>query len=181
MSDITLTVEPATAEAVAPYGTLIGPGSGATARTSPFYDGAVETSRPADFVSDDDTAISLCKVQPRDARLAYFERHHKHSQVFVPLSGRPFVGVFAAATDGEEPDWTSLKAFRFDGQDAFCMHVGTWHEFPFALEPDTHMLVVLRNETNANLANIAGGEARGPDLDKLNVVQRTGREYRVAI
>ena len=54
------------------------------------------------------------------------------------------------------------------------MHVGTWHEFPFALESTADMVVVLRNETNRNLDAIADGEAVGEDLEKRNIGKRFG-------
>ena len=79
------------------------------------------------------------------------------------------------------PDFDKLEAFRFDGMDGFCMHVGTWHEFPFALEPDTDVIVILRNETNRNLSNIKDNEASGPDLDKKNILLRTGTIFELKV
>lgn len=179
----TLEVKPATPEALAPYGKVLGRDVGAPAGASNFYDGKVATSKPVDFISDADTNLSLATIQPRDFELKYLERHFKHTQTFIPLGGKPFVAVFGAPTDGEMPDLDALEAFRFDGSAGFTMHIGTWHEFPFALEPDTDMVVVLRNETTRDLSaeNVKDNEAHGPDLDKKNLGQRTGIIFELAV
>ncbi|MDX2225203.1 MAG: ureidoglycolate lyase [Rhodospirillaceae bacterium] len=169
-----IAVKPASAAALAPYGRLVGRGSGVAPGDSGYYGGAVRISKPATFRSDDDTCLSVATIQPRPFELEHIERHYKHTQAFIPLGGKPFIAVFGAPTPGDEPDWDKLEAFRFDGQDGFCMHIGTWHEFPFALQPDTDIIVILRNETNRDLNNRDGGEAHGDDLSKLAVIKRTG-------
>ncbi|NKB44212.1 MAG: ureidoglycolate hydrolase [Alphaproteobacteria bacterium] len=178
-----LEAKPATPEALAPYGQILGPGSGASVGVSDFYEGAVAVSAPVDFKSDDDTSISLATLQPRRFEIKYLERHFKHTQTFIPLGGKPFVAVFGAPTEGEMPDIDNLEAFRFDGQAGFTMHIGTWHEFPFAVEPETNLVVILRNETTSNLSseNVKDDEAHGPDLDKKNLVQRTGTIFEIAV
>ncbi len=174
-------VKPASAAALAPYGAIIGRGAGAAPHLSAFYDGKVSLMKPAAFQSDDDTCLSVATIQPRPFEVTYLERHYKHTQCFIPLGGKPFVALFGVPTDTDMPDFDKLEAFRFDGQNGFCMHVGTWHEFPFALEPDTDVIVILRNETNRNLSNIKDNEASGPDLDKKNILQRTGTIFELKV
>jgi ureidoglycolate lyase len=176
----TIAVKPASPEALAPYGRIIGRGSGITPADSGYYGGHVAISRVA-FTSDADTCISVATIQPRPFEMEHIERHYKHTQAFIPLDGKPFVAVFGKPTAGDEPDWDTLEAFRFDGKDGFCMHVGTWHEFPFALEPNTDVIVILRNETTRNLEAKDGGEAHGDDLSKLNIAKRTGAVLKVAV
>ncbi|MGB1876088.1 MAG: ureidoglycolate lyase [Rhodospirillaceae bacterium] len=173
----------ATPEALAPYGQVLGTGTSAPAGVSDFYEGAVAVSKPVNFISDDDTELSLATLQPRKFEIKYLERHFKHTQTFIPLGGKPFVAVFGAPTDGDMPDIDTLEAFRFDGQSGFTMHIGTWHEFPFAIEPETNLVVILRSETTRNLAseNVKNDEAHGPDLDKKNLVQRTGTLFEITI
>ena len=156
-------------------------GAGAASGVSAFYDGKVALAKPAVFKSDEDTCLSLATIQPRAFEVKYLERHYKHTQAFIPLGGKPFVAIFGAPTEGDLPDFEKLEAFRFDGNDGFCMHIGTWHEFPFALEADTDVIVILRNETNRNLGNIQNNEASGPDLDKKNILQRTGVIFELAV
>jgi ureidoglycolate lyase len=59
------------------------------------------------------------------------------------------------------------------------MHIGTWHEFPFALDAPADMVIVLRNETNRNLDAIEDGEAVGEDLEKRSIARRFGVTLRV--
>ncbi|MCB2106088.1 MAG: ureidoglycolate lyase [Rhodobacteraceae bacterium] len=176
-----LKVKPATAKALAPYGRVVGRGSGVKPADSGYYGGAVKLIKPAQFQSDNDTCLSVATIQPRPFELEHIERHYKHTQAFIPLGGKPFVAVFGAPTDGDEPDWDKLEAFRFDGKDGFCMNIGTWHEFPFALEPDTDVIVILRNETNRDLNAKDSGEAHGGDLSKLNIAKRTGAVFEIDI
>ena len=176
-----IAVKPATPEALAPYGRILGRGSGIMPTDSGFYSGKVAITKPVTFQSDSDTCLSLATIQPRAFELEHIERHYKHTQAFIPLGGKPFIVVFGAPTAGPEPDFDQLEAFRFDGTDGFCMHIGTWHEFPFSLEADTDVIVILRNETNRNLAAKDGGEAHGDDLSKLNILQRTGAVFALQV
>jgi len=171
-----LAVKLATAEALAPYGQLISGDRAVSGHIANFYQGAVRIHDPIPFTSDEDTCLSLTSVDPRPLEVAYLERHFKHTQTFLPLGGKPYVAVLGAPTDGEMPDMDRLEAFRFEGNSGLCMHIGTWHEFPFALEEDTQMVVILRNETTRNLSaeNVKDDEARGGDLDKKNLLKRTG-------
>jgi ureidoglycolate lyase len=106
----------------------------------------------------------------------WMERHFKHTQAFIPLGGKPFLAILAPPTEGELPDLDQARAFLFDGQAGLLMHVGTWHEFPFALVDNTQLVVVLRSETLESLReeNVIDGEAFGPDLDKKDIVRRLG-------
>ena len=61
------------------------------------------------------------------------------------------------------------------------MHVGTSHEFPFALHRPADLIVILRNETNRNLDAIQDGEAVGEDLEKRNIRRRFGVTLRFAL
>ncbi len=107
------------------------------------------------------------------------ERHFKHTQAFLPLNRQPYCVVLAPPGDEALPDLTQLKALRFAGDCGFLMHLGTWHEFPFALDAAVDLVVVLRNETNRNLDAIADGEAIGEDLEKRHIGKRFGVRLRV--
>ncbi|MEL7027709.1 MAG: ureidoglycolate hydrolase, partial [Pseudomonadota bacterium] len=63
----------------------------------------------------------------------------------------------------------------FDGSAGFMMHVGTWHDFPFAVFDDTNLLVILRREATDGLTrdNVIQDEAEGPDLEKRDLMART--------
>ena len=154
-------------------GTLISARADLAPRSSSFYGDAVRLW-PAHFQSDADTTFVVSRISPRPNEVVYLERHFKHTQAFIPLAGKPFIAVMAPPTGDGLPDPASAKAYRFDGTAGFSMHVGTWHEFPYAIEPDTDVIVVLRHETNRNLQAIADGEALGADLEKRNLKARLG-------
>jgi ureidoglycolate lyase len=184
--------KPATAESLAGYGYLIG-GSKAKESNNPgYYGAAVRTSKPAPFVSNDDTSLSLAEINPRPMQVRWMEYHNKHTQTFIPLEGKPFVAVLGKPTcrrpDGswddtveQAPDIDSVEAFYFDGSAGFVMNIGTWHEFPFAVEPDTNVVVILTNETTANLKNVVDGEAHGDDLCKRDLQKRFGVVFEVEL
>ncbi|HWU01841.1 MAG TPA: ureidoglycolate lyase [Novosphingobium sp.] len=177
---LTLPLEPATAEALAPFGSIMGAASGAPEVPVDFYRGAVRMSYPARFECEHPVDITLARVAPRPNEVRYMERHFQHTQAFLPLGGKPFVAVMAPPGEGDLPDLAQVRAFLFDGSAGFVMHRGTWHEFPFALEADTQVVVVLSRQTGYDLKakDATTEEAHGPDLDKKDIAARTGQVIR---
>ena len=116
------------------------------------------------------------------------EYHSKHTQTFIPLSGKPFYMVLGKPTrrrpDGtidenapDRPELDDVKCFHFDGAGGIVMHVGTWHEVPFPLDGDTHFVCICTNETNDNLEHQdENGESQGGDLDKVRIERRFGHK-----
>ena len=178
-----LALELATGDSVRPFGELISIEPGERALPTDFYDGAVRLYAPAAFRSDHDTELALAVIDRRPLRVRWMERHFKHTQAFIPLQGRPFVMVLAPPTADGMPQIAAARALLFDGSAGFCLKIGTWHEFPFALVNETRVIVILRHETTANLMQdaVVEGEAHGPDLDKKDIVRRTGVELRVVV
>ena len=169
-----LLVEPATPETIAPFGEIVGGPATPEINSTTFYS-AVQTYRPT-FISDEQTEVAVCTLKRRPIQVKWMERHFKHTQMFLPLGGKPFVAVLAPPTDGELPDLGQVRAFLFDGQAGLAMHIGTWHEFPFALIDNTQVVVILRKETSQALLkeNVIDGEGVGPDLDKKDITRRLG-------
>ncbi len=166
-----LTVEPATPEALAPMGEMIGGPLVTQSRPLDYYNGRIGM---VGWVGADDVVISVARLKCRAPEVRWIERHHKHTQSFLPLGGRPFVLVMAPPCAGAMPPVESIRAFRFDGTDGFLMQVGTWHEFPFVETDDTDVVVVLRGEALRDLKNVQGTEAHGGDLDKNDLQARLG-------
>lgn len=169
-----LEVERPTPERIAPFGQLVG-GATPAAKPSGFYDQQVTTWRPQ-FISDAETELAVCTLARRPLQVRWMERHFKHTQVFLPLGGRPFLAVLAPPNDRDLPDIEQARAFLFDGQAGLSMHIGTWHEFPFALVDETQLVVILRAEATRGLQkeNIVDGEGVSPDLDKKDLSRRLG-------
>ncbi|NDB24678.1 MAG: ureidoglycolate hydrolase [Gammaproteobacteria bacterium] len=174
LSRLELELEQATTENIAPFGELLAFGRGRPVARTRFYDDAVELMEKPAFSSDADTCLSLARVHPRPLEVIWMERHFKHTQAFIPLNAKPWCAVLAPPTASDLPDLAQARAFHFAGDCGLLMHVGTWHEFPFALEVTADMVVVLRNETNRNLEAISDGEAVGEDLEKRHIGKRFG-------
>lgn len=172
-----LTMETATPDRVAPFGSLVAPDPARGPRASGFYGSAVELWPQDQFRSDGDTCVSVARIQPRVNEVVWMERHFKHTQTFVPLGGKPFAMVLGAPTELATPDPANVRVLRFDGSAGFMLHIGAWHEFPFALEADTDLLVILRNETHRDLEMRADDEAIGGDLEKRNLRARLGFSF----
>ena len=170
-----LVIERATAEALAPFGELVGGPAEMDAPPTSFYGSQVKTTRPT-FISDEETEVAVCTLTRRPMEVRWMERHFKHTQVFLPLGGKPFVAVLAPPTDTDLPNIDEARAFLFDGQAGLSMHIGTWHEFPFAMFDGTQLVVLLRKETSMSLKaeNVFDGEGKGPDLDKKDITRRLG-------
>lgn len=176
-----LPVVPATRDNVAPFGQILGYDPAVPPMPIDFYGGAVRVRRVVDFVSDEQTELPLVTVNRRPGDVRWMERHFKHTQTFIPLGGRPFVVVMAPPTTGELPDLDAVRAIRFDGQAGFTLKLGTWHEFPFAEQDGTHIVVVLRREASEGLVkeNVVQDEARSGDLDKKDLLARCRVRFRL--
>lgn len=178
----TLKPEPASAEALKPFGELIGGPPGPNARLSNFYDRAVTVDQSA-FHSSLPVEISVCTVEPRELRVRWLERHFKHTQAFLPLGGKPFIIALASPSEGGLPDPDTVRAFRFDGSAGFMLHLGVWHEFPFALQPATQMAVLLTRAATQGLQveNILDGEGYSEDLEKKDMGKRLDIEWLIDV
>jgi ureidoglycolate lyase len=170
----TLKVQIATPEKLKPYGQVLGYNPDIEPMPIDFYDGAAKVRRVADFVSDDQTEMPIVTLNRRPFEMRHAERHFKHTQAFVSLGSKPFMAAFAPPNDKDMPDLDKLEAFLFDGSVGFMMHLGTWHDFPFALFDNTQLMVILRKEATDGLVrdNMIQDEAEGPDLEKRDMLAR---------
>lgn len=180
---IDLLIETASPKAVAPFGQIAGTNSTPQLMPIDFYKGAVEVGQAVRFHCDHPVELTPARIDLRPGEVRFMERHFQHTQAFIPVGGKPYIVVVAPPTDGELPDLAAARAFRFDGSQSFVMHVGTWHEFPFALETNTDILVILSAQTGYDLKNgdPETEEAFGPDLDKKDMVARTGTVLRFGL
>lgn len=72
------------------------------------------------------------------------------------------------------PDLGAARALVFDGSAGLMLHLGTWHEFPFAPRGVAQLCILIRRDTARDLTRMEGNEAHGPDLDKKDIVARSG-------
>lgn len=140
----TLTTEPLTPEAFAPYGDVIA----STGESIPINQG--KGWRYLDLaqvdVADDNgrAAISRVVCAPEDAPvpLRLMERHPLGSQAFIPVNGQRYIVVVAPA--GEPPRPESIHAFLANGEQGINYHRGVWHHPMIALDTACDFLEVHR-------------------------------------
>ena len=150
-----LTPEVLTAEAFAPFGSVIEASDAAV--TIDINQGhTVRYDRLADVdVADGGGTgvISLFRAQPLgDLVLCVFERHPLGSQSFVPLRGRPYLVAVAPAG---EFDVDAVRLFRAEGHQGVHYRKGTWHHFLLVLDEDSDFLVVDRAGPGDNCEEVA--------------------------
>lgn len=139
----TLSVQPLTAAAFAPFGTVIEVPANATGR--PINGG---TSQRFDLLADlaltaegGRPMLALFRAQARSFPHAVdeLERHALGSQTFVPLGQRRFVVVVAPAAP--QPDLSALAAFVTDGAQGVVLAPGTWHHALLAVDAGDFVVV----------------------------------------
>ena len=150
-----LTPEPLTAEAFAPFGSVI-EASDAAVKIDINQGHAVRYDRLAEIdVADGGGAgvISLFRARPlAELVLKAFERHPLGSQSFVPLGGRPYLVAVAPAGDF---DAGSIRLFRAEPHQGVHYAKGVWHHFLLALDGECDFLVVDRAGPGDNLDEVA--------------------------
>lgn len=139
----TLTAQPLTAAAFAPFGTVIEVPDGGAGRT---INGG--TSQRFDLLADlalsaegGRPMLALFRAQARRFPHAVdeLERHALGSQTFVPLGERRFVVVVAPAAP--QPDLAALAAFITNGLQGVVLAPGTWHHALLAVDAGDFVVV----------------------------------------
>jgi ureidoglycolate lyase len=150
----TLTPEPLTAEAFAPFGNVIEATDAAT-KLDINQGHAVRYDRLAELdVADEGGTgiISLFRARPLDELvLKQFERHPLGSQTFMPLSGRPYL-VAVAPAGAFDP--AKIRLFRAEGHQGVHYRKGVWHHFLLVIE-ESDFLVVDRAGPGSNCEEVS--------------------------
>lgn len=139
----TLSPEPLTADAFAPFGDVIEASD--RAEVVPInYGWTTRFNALADVaVGDGHAIISIFRSKPLEPPvLKIFERHPDGSQAFMPLQGRPYLVAVAPAGDF---DPAKVRVFRAEANQGVNYGRGTWHHFLLALEAESDFLVVDRD------------------------------------
>jgi ureidoglycolate lyase len=151
-----LTPEPLTAEAFAPFGSVI-EASEAAVKLDINQGHAVRYDRLAeiDVAEGGGTgAISLFRARPLgELVLKVFERHPLGSQTFVPLSGKPYLVAVAPAGPF---DAAGIRLFRAEPHQGVHYRKGVWHHFLLVLD-ESDFLVVDRAGPGENCEEVELG------------------------
>lgn len=148
---LVLTLEPLTSEAFAPFGDVIE----ASDQAQQFSINEGNTQRYHDLANidpgDDGQAIvSIFRGQPRTLpfTITMMERHPKGSQAFIPMSGKPYLVVVAAAGDAPKP--SDLHLFLAQGNQGVNYATGVWHHPLLGLESVVDFIVIDRKGPGDN-------------------------------
>lgn len=149
-----LTPEPLTAEAFAPFGSVIEASDEAVKLDinqghAIRYDALAEVD-----VADGGgvPVISLFRARPlAELVLRAFERHPLGSQTFVPVSGRPY--LIAVAPAGPF-DPAQIRLFRAEPHQGVHYRKGVWHHFLLVLD-ESDFLVIDRAGPSDNCEEVA--------------------------
>ncbi len=131
---------PLTAEAFAPFGDVIEPGSA----TEVFEINQGYATRYDDLTElvarDGRAGLSLFRAKPlpQPIRVRTMERHPLGSQAFVPLGGGDFV-VVVAPPGSFDP--ARIEAFLATNGQGVNFAPGTWHHFLITLAPQDFLVV----------------------------------------
>jgi ureidoglycolate lyase len=152
-------IQPLTADACSPYGTMLGKPPRADSDTPAFL------SPPSDFWREhlfdpgtpDPAEILWVRYRNRDMSVGTLEAHDLTEQAIVPLTG-PIVHVVACSKLDDTPDLSTLRAFRIDPGLGLVMHPRTWHATRVA-QPEVTCLMLTRASTTRDLvAHLHTGE-----------------------
>ncbi|HYE28478.1 MAG TPA: ureidoglycolate lyase [Allosphingosinicella sp.] len=136
-----LTPEPLTAEAFAPFGSVI-EASDEAVKLDINQGHAIRYDHLAEVDAADGggvPVISLFRARPlAELVLRSFERHPLGSQTFVPLSGRPYLVAVAPAGPF---DPTRIRLFRAEPHQGVHYRKGVWHHFLLVLAESDFLVI----------------------------------------
>ena len=149
----TITAQPITAAAFAPYGEVLAPRDTATKMINA---GRCERHHALATVQrgGGEAIISIFRSQPVSLPYdcALLERHPLGSQAFIPLSDRPWLSV-VAPDEGGRPG--APLAFIVPAGVGVNLHAGVWHGVLTPLDHAADFLVVDREGDGVNLEEVA--------------------------
>lgn len=179
---LALDLVPATPETVAPFATLVGTGGGPLLDI-PYYPGRVLEGGDIGFRYRGDAMARTARLLPRPMPMRWFERHLHLTQLFVGLGEEPFAMVLAPPNhdDGSPlPDLERARALCFAPGSAVLLRLGTWHDFPLALEREVTILTMNSVEVVDALVSSPGPvEMDSGDVLKVSLPDRFQTEITV--
>jgi ureidoglycolate lyase len=133
MRNATITAEPLTPAAFAPFGVVLSPEDRPRLPVNTYGD-ALDLYR-AGFATDQPIEWFIVQGKPRAMTALFLERHMQLTQAFFPLGGHGFVMLVARPDAAEDDDGmialSETRAFHIPGNVGVQLHQGTWHENPF--------------------------------------------------
>jgi len=142
---VDLKVEPVSAAAFAPFGTLI--------EKTP--DGKMFGAADAQLVLDRGTPrFYILDLKYRELAFHVITRHIAVTQCLASVGGKPWLIAVAPPDDADNPDArpdpAKIRAFRIEGHQAIMLGRSTWHAGPFFGEPGLSFFNLELADTNQN-------------------------------
>ena len=155
MAEFLLKPEPLLAETFQPYGDVIEVREGAECLSINYG----HTQRFHDLASLDllqeggRSLVNIFRSTPLEQpiKIEVMERHPLSSQLFFPLSNRPYLVV---VSDAEVVEPSSLKVFIASAIQGVNYHPGIWHHYSLALDQMSDFLVIDRGGPGKNCEEI---------------------------
>jgi ureidoglycolate lyase len=175
----------ATRENTADYGIFIGTDVPNSGLTIPFYKGAVEEGYNLPFQYHEHAVIRTARIHPRPGRITWLERHMRMTQLFLGLGDAPLALVLGKPNHqaGKDvPDLEDVRAFVLPPGHGILIHIGTWHDFPMALDRPVTVFTANSAEVVEALANQKDAEEMdNGDVRKIDILRHTGAVLDVAL
>jgi ureidoglycolate lyase len=182
---IQVPVVSATRENLSDYGLLIDTTVPDASLAIPFYKGAVEEGINLPFVYHEKAVMRTARIHPRPGEVTWLERHMRMTQLFIGLGDAPMAMVLGKPNHergADVPDLEDVVAFVFPPGHGVMIHLGTWHDFPMALDrPVTVFTVNSEEVVKALAAQPAATEMNHGDVYKIELHRRTGRRLAVTL
>ena len=133
----TLTLEPITEEAFAPFGQLLRSPLPGDARVE-----LIETLQ--NLRTSAKPRLSLATMAPKSLPLTAveMERHVFSSQAFVPIDCEAYLVLVAGHGADDRPDMATLRAFHVPGDVGINYAASTWHHPMTPLEREARFVVL---------------------------------------
>jgi ureidoglycolate lyase len=175
----------ATRENTADYGLFIGTDVPDAGLTIPFYKGAVEEGHNIPFVCHGQAVIRSARIHKRAPEVTWLERHMDMTQLFIGLGDQPFAMVLGKPNheQGHDvPDLDEVRCFVFPPGHGIMLHMGTWHDFPLAVDKPVTCLTANSPEVVVALASQKEpAEMNTGDVYKIDIAKRTGKQLRAVL
>jgi len=153
--------------------------------TIPFYKGAVEEGHNLPFQYHGKAVVRTARIHPRPGEITWLERHMRMTQLFVGLGDAPLCMVLGKPnheTGAEAPALEDVRAFILPPGHGVMIHIGTWHDFPMALQRPVTVLTANSAEVvEALAAHKTATEMNDGDVFKIDIQRRTGKILRVSL
>ncbi|MDO9525395.1 MAG: ureidoglycolate lyase [Gemmobacter sp.] len=119
----TITAQPLTAAAFAPFGDVLDASGTPDKIINAGLCGRFHDRARLDFGADGRAGVSVFHAEPRSLPYTFdlIERHPEGSQAFLPMTQHPFLVIVA-----DDPSSTP-RAFLTNGAQGINLHCGVWH------------------------------------------------------